>query len=132
MKITYKSEAVPTVDQVVELYYNAGLPRPTNDRERIKKMYQNSDLIITAWDGETLVGVSRSITDWAWCCYLADLAIRSDYQRLGVGKKLIALTKEKLGEHSMVLLLSVPTAMQYYPKLGFQKVQNGFIIDRTK
>ncbi len=132
MKITYKFDIAPTEDQVIELYDNAGLPRPTDDRVRIKKMYENSDLIVTAWDKELLVGVSRSITDWVWSCYLADLAVRRDYKKSGIGKKLIDLTKEKVGEQSIVLLLSVPTAMEYYPKVGFMKEDRSFIIHRTK
>ena len=132
MDITYKVSTVPTAEQVIELYDNAGLPRPTKDPERIKKMYENSDLIVTAWDKELLVGVSRSITDWNWSCYLADLAVRQDYQKFGIGKKLVELTKVELGEQSMVLLLSVPAAMEYYPKIGFAKLDNCFIINRTK
>jgi predicted N-acetyltransferase YhbS len=132
LEITYKSDVTPTAEQVIALYENAGLPRPTNDKERIQKMYENSNLIVTAWDGELLVGVSRSITDWVWSCYLADLAIKSEYKKSGIGKKLIELTKERLGEQAMILLLSVPTAMEYYPKVGFLKEDRSFMIPRTK
>ena len=114
------------------MYDRAGLPRPTNDRERIQKMYDHSNLIVTAWDNDQLVGVSRSITDWVWSCYLADLAVNPDYKKSGIGKKLIDLTKEKVGEQTMILLLSVPTAMEYYPKVGFIKEDRGFTILRTK
>ena len=132
MEIIYKFDVIPTAEQIIELYDNAGLPRPTNDKERIEKMYENSNLIVTAWDNEKLVGVSRSITDWVWSCYLADLAISPDYKKSGIGKKLIDLTKEKVGEQTMILLLSVPTAMEYYPKVGFIKEDRGFTILRTK
>jgi len=132
MDIQYSFDKIPTADEVISLYNNAGLPRPVNDKERIQKMYDNSDLVVTAWDGELLVGVSRCITDWVWSCYLADLAVAPGYKKSGIGKKLIDLTKEKLGEQSMVLLLSVPTAMEYYPKVGFTKLDNSFIINRTK
>jgi N-acetylglutamate synthase-like GNAT family acetyltransferase len=132
MEITYKFDIVPTTDQIIALYNNSGLPRPTNDHDRITRMYENSNLIITAWDNDKLVGVSRSITDWAWSCYLADLAISQDYKKAGIGKKLIDLTKMKVGDESIVLLLSVPTAMEYYPKMGMKKVENGFIINRGK
>ena len=132
MELVYKTDVVPTPEQIVELYENAGLPRPTQDIERIGKMYANANLIISAWNGNQLVGVSRAITDWVWCCYLADLAVRQDYKATGIGKQLVKLTKEKAGEQSMVLLLSVPTAMEYYPKRGMEKVDNGFIIFREK
>lgn len=132
MSITYTTEKIPSPEQVIELYDNAGLPRPTNDKDRIQKMFANSNLIITAWDNNLLVGVSRSITDWVWSCYLADLAVRSNYKNEGIGKELIRLTKEKVGEQSMVLLLSVPTAMEYYPKVGFEKQESSFIINRAE
>lgn len=132
MEITYSSEIMPTPEQVIMLYDSAGLPRPTGDPERIRKMFENSNLIVTAWDGHRLVGVSRTITDWVWCSYLADLAVSPDYEKSGIGKKLIGLTRDRIGELSMILLLSVPAAMEYYPKVGFKKEDRGFIIPREK
>ena len=132
MEITYKTGVLPATQQVIELYEKSGLPRPTKDKERIKKMFENSNVVVTAWDNDRLVGVSRSLTDWAWCCYLSDLAVDPDYKKSGIGKKLIQLTKETVGEQSMILLLSVPTAMEYYPKVGFTKEDRGFMMSRTK
>lgn len=132
MEITYKVDVIPSAEDVIELYNNCGLPRPTGDKERIKKMYDNSNLVVTAWHNEILVGVARSVTDWVWSCYLADLAVKSEFKKAGIGKQLIAITQEKLGEQSMLLLLSVPTAMEYYPKVGFSKQESSFIINRKK
>ena len=131
-KIIYKFDVVPTAQQVIDLYDDAGLPRPTHDPQRIRAMFENSDLIVTAWDENKLVGVSRTITDWVWCSYIADLAVSPGYKRSGIGKKLIELARKKIGEQSMLLLLSVPTAMDYYPKVGFTKEHRAFIIHRTK
>ncbi len=119
-------------EQVAPLYDKSGLPRPTKDTERIQKMFDNSNLVVTAWDNDKLVGVSRCITDWVWCCYLSDLAVDPGYKKSGIGKRLVELTKETLREQSMILLLSVPTAMEYYPKIGFAKEDRGFLINRTK
>jgi N-acetylglutamate synthase-like GNAT family acetyltransferase len=132
MKISYKTDTIPTVDQVIELYENAGLPRPTQDRERMSLMYENSNLIVTVWNGDQLIGVSRCITDWVWSCYLADLAVHNDFQKLGIGKRLVEITQEKVGDQTMILLLSVPTAMDYYPKIGFDKENRSFAIPRKK
>ena len=131
MEIIYKTDAVPTAEKVIALYDKAGLPRPTKDPERIRKMYENSNVIVTAWDNDQLIGVARSITDWVWCCYLADLAVDPGCQKGGIGKRLIELTKEKVGERSMILLLSVPEAMTYYPKVGFTKDDRAFSMSRT-
>lgn len=132
LEVTYSFDKNPSPDQIIELYNKAGLPRPTDDRERIAKLYRNSNLIVTAWSGDRLVGVSRSITDWAWSCYLADLAVDPEFQKFGIGKKLVHLTKEKIGDETMLLLLSVPTAMTYYPKIGLIKEDRAFTMLRKK
>ena len=131
MSIQYKFDVKPPVDDIIALYKDAGLNRPIDDRERIAAMYQHANLVITAWDGALLVGISRSLTDFSHCCYLADLAVAKQYQQAGIGKQLIALTKEKISDQSMLLLLSAPAAMDYYPKIGLQKAENAFIIHRS-
>ena len=123
---------MPELEKIIDLYRAAELPRPIEDAERIRKMYHHSNLIITAWDGETLIGIARTITDWSWSSYLADLAVLPDYQKCGVGKGLIERTRKEVGNHSMLLLLSVPTALGYYPKVGFEKENRAFIIHRAQ
>jgi len=132
MKITYRSDLRPETEKIIDVYNSSGLNRPTADKDRIAQMYSNSNLVVTAWYNDELVGIARSLTDFCFCCYLSDLAVRKEYQKLGIGKRLISLTKEKIGDQTMLLLLSAPAAMDYYPKTGFQKVENGFIINRKK
>ncbi len=129
-EIKYKTNVPLETGQIIKLYKNCGLPRPIADKARIKEMFANSNLTISAWHGAELVGISRSLTDFVWCCYLADLAVRKDFQQAGIGRKLIELTREKVTEKSMVLLLSVPGALEYYPKIGMEEVKNGFIFNR--
>ena len=129
--INYKFDVIPAVDKVMELYADAGLKRPM-DKNRITRMYSHSNLIVTAWDKTKLVGISRALTDFCYCCYLSDLAVRRKYQHHGIGRELIRLTKEKIGDETMLLLLSAPSAMEYYPKVGLATVENGCIISRTK
>lgn len=131
MDIQYRTDQIPSAAEVIDLYDSSGLQRPTNDAERIANMYQHSNLIITAWDGPLLVGVSRALTDFHYCCYLSDLAIRKEYQKEGIGKRLVQLTKDAIGDRCMLLLLAAPTAMEYYPKIGMDTVNNGFIIKRV-
>ena len=132
MEIIYRLDILPETEQIIDLYNSSGINRPTTDYERMTNMYVNSNLIVSAWDNEKLVGIARNLTDFCYCCYLSDLAVRKEYQKFGIGKKLISLTKEKIGDQTMLLLLSAPGAINYYPKVGFQKVDNGFIINRIK
>ncbi|HNM32513.1 MAG TPA: GNAT family N-acetyltransferase [Chitinophagales bacterium] len=130
--IQYKSDIIPTVEEIVEVYDSSGINRPTHDKARIQQMYANANLIVSAWDSEKLIGIARSLSDFCYCCYLSDLAVRKEYQKLGVGKMLIQQIKEILGEQVTLILLSAPTAMEYYPKIGFIKIENGFVINRKK
>ena len=97
-----------------------GERRPVNDFNRIKSMVENANLIITARDGEKLVGVSRSITDFVYCTYLSDIAVDDEYQKKGIGKELIRLTKKET-PNATLILLSAPKAIDYYPHIGMSK-----------
>lgn len=130
-EIEYKINATVEIGQIIELYGNCELPRPIHDEARMKEMFANSTLVVSAWHEDELIGISRALTDFVWCCYLADLAVRKDFQKAGVGRRLVELTREKVSEKSMVLLLSVPDALGYYPKIGMEKVENGFIFNRN-
>jgi len=131
MNITYRLDITPDTAAVIAVYDSSGINRPTHDEARIAKMYANSDVVATAWDDDVLVGVARSVTDYCYCCYLSDLAVRSDYQNAGIGKKLIALTKEHLGDECMLLLVAAPSAANYYPKIGMDRISDAFTIKRT-
>lgn len=132
MEIEYKTNMVPSTEEIIELYNESGLNRPTENSSRIEKMYAHSNLVVTAWYKNKLVGIARSLTDFCYCCYMSDLAVNKTFQKAGIGKKLIELTKNTIGPETMLLLLSAPEAMAYYPKVGFIKVDNGFIIRRSK
>ena len=130
--IDYRRDHPIQDEQLRDIFLRAGLKRPTDDLERIGRMNANANLSITAWEGEKLVGVARSLTDFAFCCYLSDLAVDQDYQRSGIGKELVRLTQEAAGPESMLLLLSVPNAMEYYPRIGMTAVPNGWILPRAQ
>lgn len=132
MKITYQTGLIPDTKDIVEVYRSSGIKRPVEDLVRIANMYTNSNLIVTAWARNKLVGISRSITDFYYCCYLSDLAVRKEYQKTGIGSELIALTRERIGDQVALILVSAPEAIDYYPKVGFDKINNGYMIKRSK
>lgn len=102
--------------------------RPVDDRRAIAAMLRHADLLCTAWAGEALVGVARSVTDFEYCCYLSDLAVDLSYQKQGIGRELIRLTQSRLGRRAKLILLSAPNAVGYYPKLGFHGHASAWLI----
>ena len=130
--IQYRVHEKISVEQFIDLLRRSTLAgrRPLDRAERVQRMLDNANLIVTAWDGDRLVGVSRAVTDFSLCCYLSDLAVDESYQRAGIGKELVRRTREAAGLECTLLLLSAPAAMGYYPKIGFEKLDNAFAIKR--
>jgi GNAT superfamily N-acetyltransferase len=120
--IEYRDNATITAEQAIDLYKRStlGERRPIHNVQTFDAMIKNANLTITAWNGETLVGISRSLTDFAYVAYLADLAVDQQYQRSGIGKQLIEETKVRLGPECMIVLLAAPKANEYYEHIGFE------------
>jgi GNAT superfamily N-acetyltransferase len=120
--ITYRTGNSLNLDEVIELYRAStlGERRPIENRDIVQSMISHADLVVTAWDGEQLVGIARTLTDFSYVAYLADLAVHRDYQRQGIGKNLLEETKRQLDDTCMITLLAAPAANAYYSKLGFE------------
>lgn len=121
MDIEYKHNASIGVAEMIDLYERStlGERRPVTRPDIFEKMLKYSNLIITAWDNDKLVGIARSLTDFGYVAYLADLAVDRVYQRQGIGKQLIAQTRARLTPECKIVLIAAPDANAYYSKLGF-------------
>jgi GNAT superfamily N-acetyltransferase len=93
-------------------------------------MLANADVIVTARVDGLLVGVSRAITDFAYCTYLSDLAVDEAYQGRGIGRELLRRTHEAAGLHTSLVLLAAPKAEGYYPHVGMMRHGSCWTIPR--
>jgi GNAT superfamily N-acetyltransferase len=118
--IDYQLEPQLSVEEFIDVLVRStlGERRPVDDRERIESMLKNADLIVTARLNGRLVGVSRAITDFAFCTYLSDLAVDESCQKQGIGRKLIERTHEAAGLMTRLILIAAPKARSYYPHIG--------------
>lgn len=117
------------LDAVIELYRDStlGERRPVDDRDRMAAMLRHANLIVTAWDGSRLVGIARSLSDFAFCTYLSDLAVRASHQRRGIGRELMRRTQQA-GGRAQLILLAAPKAVEYYPRVGFQHHPQAWVL----
>lgn len=130
--LSFSVEASIPASEVADLFRAAGLRRPVDDLERIARMIAHADLIVCARDGGRLVGIARTVTDYAYCAYLSDLAVHPDCQRQGIGRELIRRTREELGEDVALILLAAPTARDYYGHIGFEHAENCWLLPRGR
>ena len=128
--VEYKINVPISAQQFIGLLNSTslGARRPVNNPNVIESMLKHGNLLVTAWIGDKLVGVARSLTDFDFCCYLSDLAVDESLQVGGIGKQLIRLTKEQLHPDCMINLLAAPQAVGYYPKIGFEQHNSAWIL----
>lgn len=115
----------------IDILERSGLSerRPIDQPHVIEKMVENANLIVSARDeNNQLVGLARCVTDYVYCCYLSCLAVDKNYQSQGIGKALIEVTLNAIGEQATLLLLAAPGVENYYLKSGFKLASNAYLI----
>ena len=132
MSIEYKINHPISTSQFISLLADStlGERRPIQDRECMEGMISNSNLTVSAWDSEKLVGISRCMTDFHYACYLSDLAVSEQYQKMGIGKQLQILTQKQLGPRCKLILIAAPAANSYYEHVGFSNNPRCWVLER--
>ncbi|HTF21315.1 MAG TPA: GNAT family N-acetyltransferase [Chryseolinea sp.] len=130
--IVYRSDRKLSVEEFADVLCRTslGVRRPIDDPRKLQLMLDHGNVLITAWHEDRLVGVSRALTDFSFCCYLSDLAVDESYQRQGIGKHLIAETHRVAGTDTTLILLAAPAAREYYPRIGMERFSDCFRIAR--
>jgi ribosomal protein S18 acetylase RimI-like enzyme len=129
-QISYRQGNELDLDQTIALYRSStlGERRPVDNRACMAEMLRRANLVISAWDGERLVGIARTLTDFCYVAYLADLAVDQAYQRRGIGRSLVDQTQAALGPEALIVLLAAPAAIDYYPHIGFHQHPSAWIL----
>ncbi len=134
MNIEFKINEPITSEQFVGLLEKSSLAerRPIHNSECMEGVVKNSNLVVSAWYGNELIGIARSVTDFHYACYLSDLAVDQKYQKNGVGKRLLSLTQEQLNEECKLILVAAPDASSYYEHLGFENNPRCWVLGREQ
>ena len=126
--ITFKIGSDIPLEQLVNLYNSVNwLAYTTDDQKpRLQGAIRNSTHVVTAWDGETLVALARCISDDVSICYLQDILIHPGYQRLGIGRKLLANCLERFAHVRMQVLITDDEERQklFYESMGYKNTKD--------
>ncbi len=130
--VTYRLNTGITAAQLAEVFQSSGIRRPADDLLRLQKMIDHADLIAEAWQEQELIGIARVLTDFSYCAYISDLAVKKEHQGQGIGAALLKHVKAELSDEVALVLLSAPEAIDFYPKQGYERVDKAFLIPRKK
>lgn len=132
MEIAYALEPGLTPEEFIDVLRRSTLAerRPVDQPQTIAGMLSAAQVIMTARHDEKLVGVSRAISDFAYCTYLSDLAVDVEFQKRGIGRELIRRTHEAAGLDTVLILLAAPQAAGYYPHIGMTRHESCWMIPR--
>ena len=107
-------------DEIIELYK----ANKWSSAEKPDLLYQaltNSDSLITAWDGNRLVGLGNAISDGYLVVYYPHLLVHPDYQGKGIGRMIVDRFQKKYGHFHQQMLTADGKAIDFYRKCGFEK-----------
>jgi predicted N-acetyltransferase YhbS len=126
--ITYKIGNDLNMEEVIDVYRGTILAdrRPISDRKRMAAMFQNSNLVIAAYDDDKLIGLARCLTDFSFTTYLSDLLVKEAFQKQGIGQKMIEEVA-LAAPTAKIVLLAAPQARDYYPHIGFEKHASAWV-----
>ena len=129
--IRYSTDKPVDIEQVIHLYQTSflELKRPVEDKDKMQALIEHANVVISAWDNSTLVGLCRGFSDFNFVTYISDLAVLKDYQNQGIGKELLAKVKDFTDHSTRLVLLSNVGANAYYDKLGFSRHDRAWVLD---
>jgi ribosomal protein S18 acetylase RimI-like enzyme len=116
------------LDEIVDLYNSVGWLAYTNDEQRpkLQEAIRNSTYVVTAWSNDKLVGLARCLSDDVAICYLQDILIDPEYQRQGIGRKLLHNCLERFAHVRMQVLLTDDEERQikFYESLNYKNTKD--------
>lgn len=120
MKIAILETKEINIDDIL-LLYKANEWSSANKPNELYKALLNSETLITAWEGEKLVGLGNAISDGFLTVYYPHLLVLPEYQGKGIGKLIMDKMQEKYSHFHMQMLTADGRSVDFYKKNGFER-----------
>ena len=120
MDIGIKETKEINAEKIIKLY-KANKWSSAEKPDLLYKALMNSDSLITAWDGNRLVGLGNAISDGYLVVYYPHLLVHPDYQGKGIGRMIVDRFQKKYGNFHQQTLTADGKAIDFYRKCGFEK-----------
>ena len=122
MSFQYKTNKDLNHTNILALYSDAGWTNYTKDIPKLMRGIENSLDVISAWDGDKLIGLIRTIGDKETIIYIQDILVLKAYKRQGIGRQLMKYILEKYQDVRQIILLadSEPEQKYFYESMGME------------
>lgn len=121
------------LSSLLELYTAVGWVAYTREECRgdLEKAIMNSSFVVSAWLGDTLVGLARALSDDVSICYLQDILVHPDHQRCGIGEQLLSACMTRYAHARSKVLMTDDEERQrlFYEKTGLRNINDIVSVD---
>jgi GNAT superfamily N-acetyltransferase len=118
--IDYRSTGEISLRDILELY-KANKWYAAEKPELLHKALLGSETLISAWDGETLVGLGNAISDGHLVVYCTHLLVLPSHHGRGVGREIIRLLKQRYDGFHQHMLVAEGSVVEFYERVGFRR-----------
>ena len=111
-------------DEILKLYAGVGWTAYTEDPPALERGFQNSLLVLAAYEDDVLIGLIRVVGDGATVVFVQDLLVAPQKQRQGVGTALLKAVLDRYSDVRQLLLATdnTPKTVAFYKSLGFSEL----------
>lgn len=117
--------------KLIELFNQVGWDDKTDNINRLEKMVNNSQIVVTAWNDDEMIGFARCMTDFVFNGQINNVVVDEKYRRKGIGRELIKRILESSNQVTYILR-GDPENTVFYKSLGFEEAQLTFVYKRKK
>lgn len=134
MNIVFKEEKQINQHDLKALYENVEWYAYTKDLNQLQQALENSLYVLTAWEGEQLIGLIRVVGDGLTILYIQDILVLNSHQNSGIATELVkrVLDKYKDVRQKVLLTEEAPDVRHFYEKNGFDSCDQGTLVAFVK
>lgn len=110
--------------EIIDLYSSVGWKAYTDSPKTLQLSFQNSIFVLGAYEKDKLVGLIRVVGDGHTVVLIQDILLYPEYQRKGIGTKLIQAVFEHFSSVRQIQLVTdnTPKTKAFYKSLGFKEL----------
>lgn len=118
MHITYSDTRNIEINALQSLFASVQWDS-ANYPDKLVVAISNSHKVITAWDGDKLVGLMNALSDSIMTAYFHYLLVRPEYHKLGIGRTLVSKMLAEYSDYARKILIAYEQETEFYKQCGF-------------